>query len=229
MKRFNLFILPVLMLVCCLLTSCDDSFDFHKKCPIGGTIGTAVDLGLPSGTKWADHNVGASKPEGYGCYFAWGETGVKSDYSWTTYSLCNGSDTTMTKYCTNSSYGTVDNKTVLESSDDAATANWGSKWRMPTYDEQEELRTKCTWTWITKNGVKGCNVKGPNGKSIFLPAAGFWNSSSTDGVGSDGFYWSSSLYSGGSYRAWDLNFDSIYQVVSGSGRGLGFSVRPVRR
>ena len=108
------------------------------------TIGIAnghewVDLGLPSGTKWATTNVGATTPEEYGDYFAWGETEPKSDYSWSTYKWCNGSSTTMTKYCESSSYGTVDNKTILELSDDAANVKWGGKWRMPTVEEIEEL------------------------------------------------------------------------------------------
>jgi len=194
-----------------------------------GTIGTAVDLGLPSGTKWADHNIGASAPEGYGCYFAWGETGVKSDYSWTTYSLCNGDEYSLTKYCTDNSYGVVDNKTVLEPKDDAATVNWGSNWRMPTYDELEELRAKCTWTWTQKNGINGHNVKGPNGNSIFLPAAGCRYGTSTRSVGSNGYYWSSSLRSSDSGSAWYLYFYSSGQYVYGNYRNNGFSVRPVCR
>ena len=110
----------------------------------------AVDLGLPSGTLWADRNIGANSPEGYGDYFAWGETRPKSEYNWSTYKYCKGSDKTITKYCDDSSYGTVDNKTVLEPSDDAATANWGSNWRMPTHGEQVELNEKCKWTWTTR-------------------------------------------------------------------------------
>ncbi|MDY4512770.1 MAG: hypothetical protein SPE10_04900, partial [Paludibacteraceae bacterium] len=109
-----------------------------------------VDLGLS--VKWATCNVGASKPEEYGNYYAWGETTTKSTYNWSTYKWCNGSKTTLTKYNTSSSYGTVDNKTVLELADDAARANWGGAWRMPTDAEWTELRENCTWTWITKNG-----------------------------------------------------------------------------
>ena len=94
-----------------------------------------VDLGLPSGTLWATCNVGANSPEEYGDYFAWGETTTKSSYSWSTYKYCKGSSSTMTKYCTSSYYGTVDNKTELEPSDDAATANWGSEWQMPSLEQ----------------------------------------------------------------------------------------------
>ena len=147
----------------------------------------AVDLGLS--VKWATMNVGANSPEEYGDYFAWGETSPKDTYSWETYKWCKGSQYTMTKY-----YGTVDNKTVLDPEDDAAQANWGGTWRMPTDEEYEELVDKCTWTWTTLNGVNGYNVTGSNGNSIFLPAAGerSYDSLSTDG--SRGNYWSSSLY-----------------------------------
>ena len=103
----------------------DDTLDGHAY----------VDLGLPSGTLWATCNVGASSPEEYGDYFAWGETEPKNDYNWSTYKYCKGSSTTMTKYCTSSSYGTVDNKTELEPSDDAATVNWGSNWQMPSLEQ----------------------------------------------------------------------------------------------
>ena len=151
-----------------------------------------VDLGLPSGTLWATMNVGASAPEEYGDHFAWGETTPKSIYDWSTYKYCNGSSTTLTKYCTDSEYGTVDNKTTLELADDAAHANWGGSWRMPTNAELTELRTQCTWKWMTRNGVSGRKVTGPNGNSIFLPAAGYY-SSSLNYAGSDGNYWSSSL------------------------------------
>ena len=95
-----------------------------------------VDLGLPSGLKWATCNVGASSPEVYGGYYAWGETEEKSSYSWSTYKWCNGSYDTMTKYCTSSSYGTVDNKTTLDPQDDVAHVKWGGRWRMPTLEEQ---------------------------------------------------------------------------------------------
>ncbi len=156
-----------------------------------------VDLGLPSGTKWAICNVGATAPEGYGDYFAWGETSPKDDYSWETYKYCNGSETSLTKYCDNSSYGYngfTDNKTILDLSDDAARANWGGKWRMPTTTEQRELINNCTWTWTTQNGVNGCKVTSKtNGNSIFLPAAGTRRGTSVLSVGSYSAYWSSSL------------------------------------
>ncbi|MBR5532185.1 MAG: T9SS C-terminal target domain-containing protein, partial [Bacteroidales bacterium] len=119
-----------------------------------------VDLGLPSGIKWATCNVGANSPEDYGDYFAWGETEPKDYYDWSTYKYCNGSYDIMTKYFTDSDYGTVDNKTTLELTDDAAHVNWGGNWRMPTKAEQDELRNtdNCTWEWTTLNGVEGYKV-----------------------------------------------------------------------
>ena len=190
-------------------------------------VGEAIDLGLPSGTKWANMNVGASTPEDYGGYYAWGEIEEKENYSWSTYKWCNGSDDTMTKYCTSSSYGTVDNQTVLDPEDDVAHVKWGGSWRMPTLDEQKELLNKCTWTWTTLNGVKGYKVTGPNGNSIFLPAAGYRGGTGVDGRGSGGGYWSSSLYSNSSYRAYYLYFNSGYHDWGNSSRYNGRSVRPV--
>ena len=187
-----------------------------------------VYLGLPSGLKWATMNVGASKPEEYGDYFAWGETEPKSNYYWSTYKWCNGSEKTQTKYNTKSNYGTVDNKTVLDPKDDAAHVNWGGSWRMPTDEEWTELRTKCTWTWTSQNGVSGRLVTGPNGKSIFLPAAGYRDGTSLLDVGSWGYCWSSSLNAGCPYRAWTVAFNSgnVYRYNYGD-RYEGLSVRPV--
>ena len=186
-----------------------------------------VDLGLPSGIKWATCNVGADSPEDYGDYFAWGETEPKEKYDWSTYKWCNGSPTTQTKYCTSSSYGTVDNKTILDLADDTANANWGGSWRMPTKAEQDELRNECTWDWTTKNGVNGYTVTGPNGNSIFLPAAGYRYNSDLSRAGSYGYYWSSSLRAHGSYLAYELHFHSNSVDWDNNSRGFGLSVRPV--
>ncbi len=193
---------------------------------------TYIDLGLPSGTKWATCNVGSTTPEGYGDYFAWGETTTKETYNWSTYRYCNGDYNTLTKYCNNSSCGNngfTDNLTTLEASDDAATANWGSGWRMPTYDEMVELRNICTVTWSTQNGVNGRLFTGPNGNSIFLPAAGYRFGSELGYAGSYGYYWSGSLYTVYPYNAWYLYFDSgTYGMEQyGSYRYCGRSVRPV--
>lgn len=189
-----------------------------------------VDLGLS--VKWATCNVGASKPEEYGDYFAWGEVEPKDEYRWETYKWCDGQANTLTKYNTDSSYGTVDNKTVLEAADDAAIVNWGGSWRMPTDVEMTELYENCTWTWTTENGVNGYRVTsnkiGYTDKSIFLPAAGFCaNNNSYAEVGSNGSYWSSSL-SITAFRAYamDLYADEVHSPNTSTRRN-GYSIRPV--
>ena len=188
----------------------------------------AVDLGLPSGLKWASCNVGATKPEEYGGYYAWGETEEKSDYSWSTYKYCYGTNDTMTKYCKSNRYGTVDNKTTLEPADDVATVKWGGAWRMPTTEEQQELINNCTWTWTTLNGVNGYRVTGPNGNSIFLPAAGYRCGAVVNYQGSGGYCWSSSLNSSYCCYACGLCFgSSSYDWYSGYYRYYGLTVRPV--
>ena len=186
-----------------------------------------VDLGLPSGVKWATCNVGATTPEDYGGYYAWGETEEKSDYNWSTYKWCKGSDTTVTKYCTDSSYGTVDNKTVLDPEDDVAHVKWGGSWRMPTLEEQKELGTKCTWKWTELNGVNGYRVTGPNGNSIFLPAAGFRDGTELSNRGPYGGYWSGSLGGSSSFRAYGLGFHDDRHGWDYVDRIHGRSVRPV--
>lgn len=191
-----------------------------------------VDLGLPSGIKWANMNVGATKPEEFGGYFSWGEIKTKDFYAWSTYKWCKGSYDTQTKYCTSSSYGTVDNKTTLEPEDDAAHVNRGGNWRMPTKAEQDELRNtdNCTWEWKTNyngTGVNGYLVTSKkNGNSIFLPASGY-RGSSVNYVGSLGYYWSSSLDEGDSNYARYLYFNSDYVGSHVSSRYDGLSVRPV--
>ena len=188
-----------------------------------------VDLGLPSGLLWATCNVGASTPYEDGDYFAWGETEPKSDYTWETYKWCNGSDNTLTKYCNDSSCGYngfTDDKTVLEADDDAATANWGAAYRMPTCDEFDELGANCTWTWDSSHN--GYTVTGKNGKSIFLPASGDRYGSSLDHHGSDGYYWSATLFSGCAYGACSLYFYSGYHDPGyDDDRYIGRTVRPV--
>ena len=186
----------------------------------------AVDLGLPSGLKWATCNVGATTPEEYGGYYAWGEIEEKANCAWNTYKWCNGSNT-MTKYCTNSSSGTIDNKIVLDPEDDVAHVKWGGNWRMPTSAEQYELLENCTWQWTSVNGVNGYKVTGPNGNSIFLPAAGCRYGSDVIDRGSDGIYWSSSLGSGDGSDAYLLYFNDGHYDWSYNYRYYGQSVRPV--
>ena len=193
-----------------------------------------VDLGLPSGTKWATCNVGASKPEEYGDYFAWGETTPKSTYDWSTYKWCKGYETTMTKYCKRSDYGYngfTDNLTELQPEDDAATANWGSGWKMPSLDQIKEL---CNSSYTTSeytqlNGVYGHKVTSKsNGNSIFLPAAGSRCGDELYNAGSLAYYWSSSLGPSRDYNAYNLYFNSGYWNWNYDTRYEGQSVRAVR-
>ena len=183
-----------------------------------------VDLGLPSGLKWATCNIGANTPEECGDYFAWGEVAPKEYYAWSTYKWCNGRDNTQTKYCTNGSYGTVDNKTVLEASDDAATVNWGGNWRMPTKEEQDELREYCTWKWIYNVGYE---VIGPNGNSIFLPIAGFRFEESLVTPSMVGLYLSSSLCTSYSPEAFYIGFSESGVDSYSNSRYWGYTIRPV--
>ena len=185
-----------------------------------------VDLGLPSGLRWATCNVGASSPEEYGDYYAWGETTTKTTYNWTTYRWCNGTNRTMTKYCSNSSFGNngfTDTLTTLEASDDVATVNWGSGWRMPTPTEMQELLDNCT---ITRT-INGRLFTGPNGNSIFLPISGFRYDNALHFAGSIGIYWTSSLNTSSPYAARALVSSDGCGMDSSYGRDYGGSVRPV--
>ena len=191
----------------------------------------AVDLGLPSGIKWASCNIGAEKPEDYGNYYAWGEVSPKEDYSWATYKYANGASDKLTKYCNDASYGDngfTDNKTTLDPEDDAAHVNWGGSWRMPTDAEWAELIANCTWTWTTQNGINGYRVTSKtNSNSIFLPAAGYRYDTYLYDVGGYGYYWSSSVDELYPSSAWSLGFGSDGVGRSGSSRHGGQSVRPV--
>jgi hypothetical protein len=202
--------------------------DYADRIQAIAPLPEAIDLGLPSGVKWASFNLGASKPEDYGDYYAWGETGPKSDYSWNTYKWCKGSMTSLTKYNSFSSYGIVDNKTQLDLSDDAAHADLGGEWRMPTGAEQDELRAECIWTWTTQNGVNGYRVTSKkNGNIIFLPAAGYRRGSTFYNAGFCGYYWSSALYTDNPYCAYGVFFNSGSVSGYNYDRDLGRSVRPV--
>ena len=172
-----------------------------------------VDLGLPSGLKWATCNVGATSPEGYGNYYAWGETTTKESYY---ESNCTTFGQQISDFSGNVTY-------------DAARANWGSTWRMPTKTEMEELENNCTWTWTTQNGVNGYRVRGPNGNSIFLPAAGYCNGSSRNYVGEFGDYWSSTPYDyeSDTVLAYRLFFYSPSHGGNWHNRSFGYTVRPV--
>lgn len=182
-----------------------------------------VDLGLPSGLKWATMNIGATTPEEYGDYFAWAETEPKSTFDWNTYfDSVNGSSNNFKKYYNGGG------KTTLYPEDDAAHVNWGGNWRMPTDAELTELRNKSAWAWTTQNGVKGYKVTSKsNGNSIFLPAAGYRIGNSLDDAGSVGSFWSSSLYPYSTESAFGLNFNSGYVGWDYGFRHVGRSVRAV--
>ena len=191
-------------------TSCPDSHHPHL-----------IDLGLPSGTKWACCNVGAEKPEEYGGYFSWGETTeTKSYYDWSTYIHCDGSSSTCHDI----------GKDIAGTQYDTATANWGSPWVMPNKEQMEELENNCASEWTTENG-RGRRFTGPNGASIFLPAAGFRAHDGLHRAGSYGMYWSSTLHESytNTYSAWDLCFGSGYEYTGIGDRDGGDSVRPVRK
>ena len=183
-----------------------------------------VDLGLPSGTLWATCNVGATRPGEYGDYFAWGETEPKEVYDWTTYKWCNGSENTMTKYCSNSSFGIVDNKTELDPEDDAAYVNWGPSWRMPTHEQLQELAENCTW----ECSGASCKFTGPNGNTLYLPGAGYYYYDLFSGEGDGGIYWSRTIdpeYNNAFY----LNFYMYGVSYDFTCRRMdGFTVRAVR-
>ena len=192
-------------------------------------VGEAIDLGLS--VKWASMNIGATSPEEYGDYFAWGETIPKNTYNYSTYKWCQGKKNTLIKYCSDSEYGVVDNLMTLESVDDAATANWGSSWRTPTIEELQELSTLCVWTWTTQNGVNGYKVTGTNGNSIFLPASGSINYQgnyvkATD-VGTRGSIWSSTLYSNNNNACVISYRKDLYGAHFFEGRSCGITIRPV--
>ena len=215
---------------------------------VGGaapTAAQAIDMGLS--VKWAPWNVGASKAEEYGAYFAWGEINAKKTYNWGTYYwMAEGKSNWMNinKYQIKDGqtdgywYDNVgefigDGKSTLESEDDAATANWGSGWRMPTMAELAELMNEdnCTWTWV--ENYHGSDLNGYEVKSkttaglLFLPAAGGrWVSNLYD-AGNYGFYWSSELYSGNANYARYLNFSSGSRYSDNDYRYSGFSVRAV--
>lgn len=192
----------------------------YTTCP-DGNHPHMIDLGLPKGTKWACCNVGANAPEEFGDYFAWGETQPKEVYDWSTYIHCDGSEDT----CHNIGSDISGNKDY-----DAATANWGSPWKMPTDEHFIELIDNCTPEWTQENGIYGWKFTGSNGGNIFLPAAGARWDDKIDHPGEHGFYWSSTLEESGQryalklfFDSWSANWDEF-----GLSRHYGFTVRPVR-
>ena len=233
MKKYlyNIVMVTIVATIAISLTSCDKDSDLAFAEPQAVTPETPtheyVDLGLS--VKWATCNVGAEKPEEYGDYFAWGETAPKSDYSWSTYKFTTDGGSTFTKY-------TGSDKTVLDAADDAATANWGSAWRMPTHDEVQDLLDNCTWEWqaagnATFGGVAGYKVTskktGYTDKYIFLPTSGFRDGATLHYAGSFGDFWSATLYADDAERAYGWGFRSWYHIWGRACRFLGKAVRPV--
>lgn len=186
--------------------ACPDNNHYH-----------AIDLGLPSGTKWCYCNVGASSPEDYGGYYAWGETSEKSEYTRDNYAF----------------YDKENNKYINIGTDiagteyDVAHVRMGGSWRMPTVEQLEELVKHCKWQWTELNGVKGQLATGPNGGQIFLPAAGCRWSDDLYDAGFGGYYWSSSLNPYDDYYAYSLYFNSGSWYWGESNRNYGCTVRAV--
>lgn len=235
----RLFLLTALFIFAVALTAgcTDDWFGWGNsnnggvECNCNIIFGDWVDLGLPSGLLWATRNVGADLPTDSGDYYAWGETSPKDVYNWSTYRYCtvdgNGDLSGFTKYNTCWDLGSEDNLTNLQPGDDAATANYGG--RTPTSSEWQELIDNTTSQWVIIGGVPGRCFTGSNGNSLFLPAAGRCGNASHNDMGSEGFYWSSTLDSNWAVGAWDFDFSSEYQIdYSAGARCDGFSVRAVR-
>lgn len=196
--------------------------------PLNGTENghEYIDLGLS--VKWATCNVGATKPEEGGDYFAWGETEAGTLYSWSAYDWYDGESDHLSKYCTFNSYGQVDGKKLLDAADDAANVVWGGAWRMPTLAELQELIDNCTWTWTTRNEVNGYEVKAKNGNSIFLPAAGYFDDEDVYEVSVYGSYWTASLDAGNPFSSFSLSFDSNYFDWGSYDRCDGQCIRAVK-
>lgn len=203
--KMRIFLTAMAALLALSLTSCDSEGDETVPVINGHEY---VDLGLASGLKWATCNVGGSSPSDYGDYFAWGETTPKSAYT----------ESNSKTY--NKKFGDISGNPDY----DAARANWGGSWRLPSKAEFEELIDRCTWTWTSQGGHNGYKVTGPNGNSIFLPAAGWRSKSSLHGAGDNGYYWSSTP---NEKSAYSLEFASSYHRVYWNPRYLGHSVRPV--
>lgn len=199
-----------------------------------------VDLGLPSGTLWATSNVGTTE---YGSYFSWGEIDSNSPHTWAAYKYSNGNNTSLTKYNSFDIYGTVDYKIILDEEDDVASMNWGLDWKMPTKAQFQELVDECIWTWTTQNGINGYSVEGRNGRTIFLPAAGFSSGNYAEGgeptntdhnvaivfaQGGEGQYITSECgqYAMNSVEYFTFSSTQPPKTVSAD-RVLGRSVRPV--
>ena len=223
-----------LLAVALLFSSCERDDNNNGGTEGGTEFAEWVDLGLPSGLLWAKWNLGATAPEEYGDYYAWGETETKSVYDWSTYKYCNGGQNQLTKYCNHLEYGYngfTDTLTVLQPMDDVSTAKLGNGAHIPTKEDWLELLDNTTSEWTTMNGVYGRKLTSKtNGNYIYLPAAGRRYGSELRSAGEHGFYWSSSLAANrGADYAFKLDFGSNDQYLdsdAGTRKG-GLSVRPV--
>lgn len=188
---------------------------------IGGSKYEYVDLGLPSGTLWATYNIGATKPEEIGNYFAWGETESRETYSESNYEWYSE----VSGYMKYNSY--KDTLKTLQPKDDVATVRWGADWRMPTQEEIVELTENCQMKIMEINGVRCGKFIGPNGETLILPAAGgIYRSENITGL--DGVYWSSSLYEKSETLAYTLFFSAKDMKRNTYYRYAAFPVRAVR-
>ena len=241
MKQFFFIDLAIITVALFTLTGCEHDDVLEKEQAGGIPDGVeAVDLGLS--VKWASFNLGADSIEGCGDYYAWGETSTKSRHTWENYLLrATGSyyedDITYTKYNTSSKRGSVDNKILIEESDDVAHVKWGGSWRLPTQMEFSELldTNNCTWTWVNRKGVYGFKVTskriGFTDQSIFLPATGIsdayynpYKVNSNYGC----MYMSGSLSEENPDNVWYLGFRHEYPSLDNDMyRCIGQSVRPV--
>ena len=205
----------------------------------GGTTEKWVDLGLPSGNLWASYNIGGNRPEDYGDYFSWGATDTKTAFTWSTYEHAEwGVDIYgregyyLIKYCSRQSDGLegfTDNLTELQQADDAARVNWGSGARIPTKEEWQELKDHTTHDYAEINGICGRRFTGSNGKSIFIPFAGYINNESMNDDSFYGYYWSKALYTNAPNYAWVFVCgEGGCNIASQQMRILGASVRAVR-
>ena len=239
MKKYFYTLLTTLMAVMTTMTlvSCSDDDDNDDS----GTVGKnhsylkcpdnhhphAIDLGLPSGTKWACCNVGADKPEAYGGYYAWGETEEKTVYNEVTYQYCTGEDADGDgMYDKNSGYQDLGSD-IAGTLYDVAQVKWGDSWLMPSLSQFKELLDNSTSTWTTREGVYCRQFTGRNGGTIFLPAAGSRRHDNINSAGSFGYYWSSTQYPSYSNCAYVLGFNSDGATRYYYGRFCGLLVRPV--
>lgn len=179
-----------------------------------------VDLGLASGTMWATTNLGAEKPGQSGDYFAWAENYSKASFSWETYKY--GEDESAL-----SAFNATDSLKTLKDNSDAATTAWGKGWSTPTKEQFQELIDKCTWEWDKQDGLHGYKITGPSGKSIFLPAAGYYHKTTHKAESEEGGYWTGNLCDEGYTNAYGLAFDQEDKDLESYERCFGQSIRPV--